>query len=219
MGIAPFTIDITAPSDDYIVANFPAIDRGFRDTVSSWVGVDHDLTSGHHKFGVGLATARDAITNWVTGSMWVHLDALEDAGLPSLQVRDTTWKDMSKILLQIHSEWVAGQFADWNTITVSGGSLNSDWSATNFFKVDVSANFTLENPTNLPTGTTAAAGTWVYELTQDGTGGRVIVLGTRYRTALGQALVLTTTAGAIDILYCTLLSSGDIHVEIARDSK
>ena len=46
-----------------------------------------------------------------------------------------------------------------------------------------------------------------------------MTLGSFFKTAFGAALALTTTPGAVDLLYCTLRSDGNIHAELVRDSK
>ncbi len=68
MASAPFDIAATAPGDDDVASQFPALERDFRDIVESWLLVEHD-TYGHHKMPSLTTTERDADTHWSVGSM------------------------------------------------------------------------------------------------------------------------------------------------------
>lgn len=48
MASAPFDLDTSAPADDAVVSQFPSNERTFRDNVSSYLGIDHDITLGYH---------------------------------------------------------------------------------------------------------------------------------------------------------------------------
>src|SRR5690349_21315659 len=71
MASPPFSFDITDPADNAVVSNFPANERTFRDNVNSMLAVEHDVASGHHAIPSGSSAARDAITTWVAGSLWL----------------------------------------------------------------------------------------------------------------------------------------------------
>ncbi len=71
MATPPFNPDETKPGDSDIVSQFPAVERTFRDIVEDWINFEHDPT-GHHAFLEGTTTARDAITDWVVGSLWYN---------------------------------------------------------------------------------------------------------------------------------------------------
>ena len=62
-------------------------------------------------------------------------------------------------------------------------------------------NITLSNTTISNNPATGKAWFLTLEITQDGTGGRTLTLGSAYKTAGGATLVLSTAAGARDILY------------------
>ena len=96
MATPPFSIDITDPADSSIIANFPAKDRQLRDTLVSWFEHDHDLASGRHRIGMGEITARDAITDWVAGSLWILTGPSSTEDQPVVQVyTGTVWNDAS----------------------------------------------------------------------------------------------------------------------------
>lgn len=83
-----------------------------------------------------------------------------------------------------------------DTITISANHAATDASLGNFFKIAANANFTLDNPTNPTDGQRI---TW--QITQDGTGSRLLTLDTAF--ALGTditAVTLTTTANKCDFI-------------------
>ena len=53
MATPPFDILEGKPGDSDIVSQHPADERSMRDIVESWMNIDHDSATGHHKFGVG----------------------------------------------------------------------------------------------------------------------------------------------------------------------
>lgn len=79
-----------------------------------------------------------------------------------------------------------------------------DWDSGINFTWTIGGNRTLSNPTN------GQPGTWrTIEITQDGTGSRILTLGNQYRAPGGTStIVLSTAAGAIDVLqiYCKTAS-------------
>ncbi len=71
MATPPFNPDETKPGDGDIVSQFPAVERTFRDIIEDWINFEHDPT-GHHAILTGTTAARDAITDWVVGSLWYN---------------------------------------------------------------------------------------------------------------------------------------------------
>lgn len=68
--------------------------------------------------------------------------------------------------------------------------------------VTLAGNRTLGNPINTKTGQTG-----VIRLTQDGTGSRTLAYGGNWKFAGGTAPVLSTAAGAVDLLFYQVISS------------
>lgn len=80
----------------------------------------------------------------------------------------------------------------------SGTSAATDASLGNVFKITANNNFTLANPTNPTDGQKI-----IWRITQDGTGSRVITLGSAFRVSEdinAGAIVLSTTAAKVDYL-------------------
>ena len=75
------------------------------------------------------------------------------------------------------------------------------------FSVTLAGNQTLDNPTAVKVGQRGRI-----MITQDATGTRTLAYGTYYKFAAGTAPVLTTTAGAIDVLYYDCISATQILV-------
>ena len=76
MATAPFTINQTVPGDDDVVSLFPAQNRTNMDNANDWLNFEHDA-SGHHKIPVITEAARDAISDWVLGSLVFNTDDTE----------------------------------------------------------------------------------------------------------------------------------------------
>lgn len=198
---------------------------------------EHDFTTGggqtgRHRFGLGATAVRDAIAALqADGAIFFTQGGDVPADHAELTVYDESaaaWLLVSgRMLLEMLNAWRVAQSTHWITTAVSGGAVASDWSLGNFFAFEADADFTLSNPSNIPdpsagpdwSGAGPGAGTWVYEITQDATGSRIMTLGSAFKTQFGNTLALTTTAGAVDLLYCTLRSDGNIHAELVRDSK
>jgi hypothetical protein len=78
----------------------------------------------------------------------------------------------------------------------TGGLIATDASAGNLFRTTLGGNRTLSNPTNPTDGQRV-----MWELRQDGTGSRVLTLGSKFRLGTDlAAVVLSTTAGKKDFL-------------------
>lgn len=78
---------------------------------------------------------------------------------------------------------------------VDGASIATNAGTSNLFSVTLAGNRTLANPTNLQTG-----GTYLWVITQDGTGSRTLAYGNSFTWPSGAACVLSTAAGAIDLV-------------------
>jgi hypothetical protein len=76
-----------------------------------------------------------------------------------------------------------------------GATINTDASLNNVFSVTLGGNRTLANPTNMVDGAT-----YIWIITQDGTGSRTLAYGANFKWPAGAAPTLTTTAGAIDVI-------------------
>ena len=77
-----------------------------------------------------------------------------------------------------------------------GNPLVTDATLSNSFTTTATANFVFQNPTGLVSG-----GTYLWKITQDGTGSRLITsYGTMFKFPGGVAGVLSTVAGSVDLL-------------------
>lgn len=91
-------------------------------------------------------------------------------------------------------------------ISISGSSIATNAALSNTFEVTMTANATLANPTNTVNGETL-----VWHFTQDGTGGRTIAFGTNFKFPGGTAPTLSTAAGAVDVLTCSIAGGGQLR--------
>jgi hypothetical protein len=86
-------------------------------------------------------------------------------------------------------------------IADSASTLAWDVSLGHTARLTIGGNRTLGNPTNLVNGAS-----YVLRVTQDGVGGRTLAYGSAYKWPGGAAPLLSTAAGAVDVL--TFLSDG-----------
>ena len=77
-----------------------------------------------------------------------------------------------------------------------GAPLVTDATLGNAFHTTATANFVFQNPTGLVSG-----GTYLWKITQDGVGSRLISsYGTMFKFPGGTPAVLSTAAGSVDLL-------------------
>jgi len=87
-----------------------------------------------------------------------------------------------------------------------GANVATDASLGNVFYLPLGAgNVVLDNPTNLGSG-----GTYVWIIKQDAAGSRILSVGTKFKTAGGSPLVLSTSSNAIDCLVAIYDATNDI---------
>jgi hypothetical protein len=104
--------------------------------------------------------------------------------------------------LVVDQVWAAGALTVLND---SGGNIAVDMSTGINFSMTMDGDYTLSNPTNTKVGQTGA-----FVFTQDGTGTQTLAYGTNYEFAGGTAFVLSTAAGAKDIIFYWVQSSTSI---------
>ena len=107
------------------------------------------------------------------------------------QINSTSGNEVRKSAV---GNFTAQQYFGEATLT-DAATISWNLNTAQTAKVTLAGNRTLANPTNM-----VAGGTYVLRVIQDGTGSRTLTLGANYKKANGEALVLTTTAAAIDIL-------------------
>jgi hypothetical protein len=92
----------------------------------------------------------------------------------------------------------------------SGTTVTPDFGAGNNFSLTLAHNATLANPSNPKVGQSG-----VIEITQDGTGGRTMGYGANWKFP-GGAPVLSTAAGAIDVLAYYVAASNRILAVLTK---
>ena len=95
--------------------------------------------------------------------------------------------------------------ATTNTDATNTGSVTLDFAANQNFVLTLTGNVTLANPSTEQVGQSG-----FITFIQDGTGSRIVALGTDYETAGGAGLTLTSTASATDIVPYVVVASGRI---------
>lgn len=81
------------------------------------------------------------------------------------------------------------------TALVSSANVATDCSAASAFTLTLGTNVALSNPTNI-----VAGGSYAWRITQDGVGSRTLSYGSAFKWPGATAPVLSTSAGAADLL-------------------
>lgn len=92
----------------------------------------------------------------------------------------------------------------------SSASITPDFNAASNFTLTLAHSTTLENPSNAQVGDSG-----IIEITQDGSGSRTMAYGTNWKFP-GGAPVLSTAAGAIDVLAYYVVASGRILANLTK---
>lgn len=111
-------------------------------------------------------------------------------------------------LLGLAQTFTAGQRGAISALT-DGATITPDFSVANNFSLTLGGNRTLANPSNLTAGQSGAI-----FIGQDGSGGRALAFGSYWDFVGGTAPLMTTTAGAVDLLVYTVRSTTSIHAQV-----
>ena len=213
----PFDYDVANPTDDFLIPNAPLNHRDSRAAIKGSVDVEHESTTGRHKFGRGLLAARDAITDWEIGSLWFRTETTpgyleictdDTAGPPRLwEEVDVLPKDGGGLetlpRVNARSSFTACQFAPFDVITTGAGAprtcaIDLLLSPSKF--VEIIDATRIENPVN---PLALASTTVMLELLMDAGGGHAITFGDKYITPDGVTPVVLTTPNARNVLFIT----------------
>lgn len=74
MASPPFAPATTVPADNDIVSQYPAVERTFRDVVTSFIEVDHDATSGGHNKLTMIEQGSDPVFTGSQVGIWAKTD-------------------------------------------------------------------------------------------------------------------------------------------------
>ena len=97
MATPPFDFDETNPADSALISQFPANERASRDNIQDAFEIEHDEATGHHAILIGNTAARDAITDWVVGSLWLNTTTTP-AGLDRvISIGPIVWETITQI--------------------------------------------------------------------------------------------------------------------------
>ena len=95
--------------------------------------------------------------------------------------------------------------AQTDTDTSNSGSVTLDYAANQNFVLTMTGNVTLANPSTENVGQSG-----FITFIQDGTGSRVLSVGSQYFCAGGSVIVLSTAANSIDIVPYVVIAAGKI---------
>ncbi len=121
------------------------------------------------------------------------------------------WVLAGGVQLDTVNVWTAGNSGTVDTVAY-GSNVTLNFSDSNFFKITLTGNIVLENPTNIPNGGKSGS-IW---LRQDATGSRTWALGSYWKTKGLSTPSLSTTANAIDRIDYIVESSTRIEYSITK---
>ena len=100
------------------------------------------------------------------------------------------------------------------SVLTDAATITADFAVANNFSLTIGGARTLANPSNQTAGQSGAI-----VITQDGSGGRTLAYGTNWKFAGGTVPVLTTSAGAVDVLVYYVESASRITAAMLNDVK
>lgn len=201
--------------DNAIRANNTAIETA--------LGAEHEFSTGgtnagRHKFVSGNTAARDAITTWVSGSIFFNTEVRSSA-ICIQRYNGTTWDNLDLFQttlprLNEQSLFTVCQVATWASITPGAGSpdtLAIDLALSPMKYATIVGDTIISNPTNA----VASNGTNVIlDLTMSGAG-HVITWGDKYRSANAITPVIASASGAKTRVYISSMQDGNYLVSTA----
>ena len=109
--------------------------------------------------------------------------------------------------------FTAGQRGQITALT-DATSIATNLALSNNFSIQLGGNRTLADPTNISAGQSGS-----FFITQDGTGGRTLAYGSKFKFPGGTAPVLSTAANSVDRIDYVVASSSIIHAVASLDVK
>jgi len=148
----------------------------------------------------GIAAVKATTGTFLTADQ-TKLDAIE----ASADVTDATNVASAGALMKSGGAMTGSAQGSTDTDTSNTGTVTLNFSTNQNFVLTLTGAVTLANPTTEVVGQSG-----FITFIQDGTGGRVVSLGTDYETAAAAGLTLSTAASATDIVPYVVVAAGRI---------
>ncbi len=174
----------------------------------------------HLLYALGGGAFSSALTISSTGTVGITGQASDPSSPSAGQVWYQTTSDVLKYRDASATQTVAvlglaqsftKQQASTPTALTDATNISVNALNGNVFTVTLGGNRTLDNPSNL-----AAGQTFMFVITQDGTGGRTLAYGSAYNFGIEGTPTLSTGAGKIDVISCLVLSTSKISCTILK---
>ena len=225
----PFDYDIGNPIDTFLIPSYPNNERLFRTAVSGFINIEHDGAEGRHKFGVGNDAARNAITDWVVGSLWLNTSHTP-AVLQHLVTAPSTWDNTNAVpltgvagtaptlpRLNEKSLWLTSQqalFEESVPVSATPDTIALDCTESPYRYSTIVGDTQINIPINV---TASYSTTLVHQIIMNGTGNHAITWGAGLHAPSGIAPVVATGANTITLLYLTRMQGDDWCVTAVPD--
>ena len=151
-----------------------------------------------------LTIANNAVTNAKAADMataTIKGRTTAGTGDPEDLTASQAWGVIDDAALNTAQNWTKAQGSTPVALT-DGANIATDASLSNVFTVTLGGNRTLDNPTNLVAGRT-----YVWVITQDGSGGHTLAYDSSFDFPGGTAPTLSTGAGDVDLLTGIAIST------------
>lgn len=207
-----FDYDETNPLNDAQVSAYPANERAHRVATKGAIDVEHAATEGRHKFGRGATGARDAISTWVVGSVWINTSRI--TGEEVLDICDSigpvTWVETAFGITDIAQVWTGGNSEAYTALDENAGGPGNTWDwivdSGTAWKGTLSDATILNNPTGPITIAADRRMSAVVQVTQHGATPFAVTFGTNLLPAWGSQPAVNQTLSSITLIHFTLRS-------------
>jgi len=198
------------------------LDNDIRDNneaLEAAVDAEHVFASGEdqtgkHKFAVEDEATRDGDSDYVAGSLSITTDTVSGEYVLTFAIDDEgiEWHTPLDAFLNNANDWVLGQYHTTTEIATVGANIASVWTEANIFKITLTVNATLDDPTEMPdTGT--KSGVWYYIITQHST---AVTLG--FGAKFKGSPVISDQDDSVNVLQCVMDDAGNIQAQFLAGS-
>lgn len=170
--------------------------------------------TGRHKFGIGTTATRNAITAQ-QGMIWYNTDVY--ASHICVQAYNSgAWVNIDVFQTNIfrtdaQTRSTVPQYADWLNVAIVTGNVACDFRTSPRKYCTLTSNITLQNPVN-DLGAGVASADVMFDLIQDGTGGRTVTFSNKYFSPDGLRPIVSTAANSRTRLYISGTQNGNYLV-------
>lgn len=175
--------------------------------------------TGRHKFGFGTTAVRGALTpqeNMIFFNTDAYSGSVDLTHIVVQGYNGGSWRNLDVLQSNIfrtnaQTRSTVPQYADWLNVAITGAGpylVACDFLTSPRKYCTLTQNVTLSNPVNDITPTGTAGADVLFDIIQDGTGGRTITFSNNYFAPDGLKPIVSTTANSRTRLYISGTQNG-----------